>query len=264
MKLAVKNLVSLSKLASLTLLFLVAQSALAAQELKVGFIQGRGNDAQVEEKAFKNAKIEFEVIDKGDYKIDKLLTYDVIAVGVVAYDKNEPLKENFKLVNQYVEAGGYLVTVDFQQDSTWKKEFLPHPLQLLDPDLDDNVGVTLADHNIFKKPNKLTDKHFGGWGQGDFMADGPQEAAKPWVPLVKDKKNKWPLVIWAKAGKGDVVFNSLQILQSLGRTGKKEVAEVLHNFLFWRGPREAVGRVDVRGKLSTTWSKLKRERRDQK
>ena len=32
MKLAVKNLVSLSKLASLTLLFLVAQSALAAQE----------------------------------------------------------------------------------------------------------------------------------------------------------------------------------------------------------------------------------------
>ena len=145
MKIAVKNLVSLSKLASLTLLFLVAQSALAAQELKVGFIQGRGNDAQVEEKAFKNAKIEFEVIDKGDYKIDKLLTYDVIAVGVVAYDKNEPLKENFKLVNQYVEAGGYLVTVDFQQDATWKKEFLPHPLQLLDPDLDDNVKDALGE-----------------------------------------------------------------------------------------------------------------------
>jgi|TARA_B100000586_G_scaffold238514_1_gene190314 Flp pilus assembly protein TadB len=33
-----------------------------------------------------------------------------IAVGVVAYDKNEPLKENFKLVNQHVEAGVYLVT----------------------------------------------------------------------------------------------------------------------------------------------------------
>ena len=61
-----------------------------------------------------------------------------------------------------MEAGGYLVTVDFQQDSTWKKDFLPHPLVLLDPDLDDNVGVTLADHDIFKKPNKLTDKHFGG------------------------------------------------------------------------------------------------------
>ncbi len=239
----------------LIVLFFFVFSAFSAQELKVGFVQGRGNDALVEEQAFKNAKIEFEVLEKGDYKIDTLLKYDVIAVGVVAYDKNEPLKENFKVVNEYVEKGGYLVTVDFQQDSTWNKNFLPHPLVLLDPDLDDNVGVLLADHDIFKKPNALTDKHFGGgWGVGDFMADGPHEAPKPWKPLITDKQNKWPLVVWAKAGKGDVVFNSLQILQSLGRTGKKEVSEVLHNFLFWRGPRV----VDAKGKLATTWSVLKK------
>ena len=239
----------------LIVLFFFVFSAFSAQELKVGFVQGRGNDAQVEEQAFKNAEIEFEVLEKGDYKIDTLLKYDVIAVGVVAYDKNEPLKENFKVVNEYVEKGGYLVTVDFQQDSTWNKNFLPHPLALLDPDLEDNVGVILADHDIFKKPNALTDKHFGGgWGVGDFMADGPHEAPKPWKPLITDKQNKWPLVVWAKAGKGDVVFNSLQILQSLGRTGKKEVSEVLHNFLFWRGPRV----VDAKGKLATTWSVLKK------
>ena len=103
----------------LIVLFFFVFSAFSAQELKVGFVQGRGNDAQVEEQAFKNAEIEFEVLEKGDYKIDTLLKYDVIAVGVVAYDKNEPLKENFKIVNEYVEEGGYLVTVDFQQDSTF-------------------------------------------------------------------------------------------------------------------------------------------------
>ena len=86
------------------------------------------------------------------------------------------------------------------------------------------------------------------------MADGPHEAPKPWLPLVIDKQNKCPLVVWAKAGKGDVVFNSLQILQSLGRANKKEVAEVLHNFLFWRGPRA----VDAQDKLSTTWANQKR------
>ena len=242
----------------LIVLFFFVFSAFSAQELKVGFVQCRCNDALVEEQAFKNAKIEFEVLEKGDYKIDTLLKYDVIAVGVVAYDKNEPLKENFKIVNEYVEEGGYLVTVDFQQDSTWNKNFLPHPLALLDPDLDDNVGVILADHDIFKKPNALTDKHFGGWGGGDFMADGPHEAPNPWKPLITDKQNKWPLVVWAKAGKGDVVFNSLQILQSLGRTGKKEVSEVLHNFLFWRGPRVSGDVVvDAKGKLATTWSVLK-------
>ncbi|NIW10730.1 MAG: hypothetical protein GWN33_09270, partial [Gammaproteobacteria bacterium] len=52
---------------------------------------------------------------------------------------------------------------------------------------------------------------------------------------VTDRQNNWPLVVGAPAGKGYVVFNSLQILQSLGRLGNKEVAEVLQNFLFWRG-----------------------------
>ena len=109
-----------------------------------------------------------------------------------------------------------MVTVDFQQDSTWQKDFLLHPLVLIDPDLEDNVGVTLAGHDIFKKTNKLTDKHFGGgWGIGDLTAP------KPWVLLVVDKQDKRPLVVWAKATKGDVVFDSLQILQSLGRANKK-------------------------------------------
>ena len=99
----------------LIVLFFFVFSAFSAQELKVGFVQGRGNDAQVEEQAFKNAEIEFEVLEKGDYKIDTLLKYDVIAVGVVAYDKNEPLKENFKIVNEYVEKGGILLPLIFNK-----------------------------------------------------------------------------------------------------------------------------------------------------
>ena len=76
MKLLVKDLISVSGFTGLVLLFLATQFTFAAQELKVGFVQGRGNDAAVEEQAFKNAKIEYEVIDKGDYKIDNLLKYD--------------------------------------------------------------------------------------------------------------------------------------------------------------------------------------------
>ena len=55
-------------------------------------------------------------------------------------------------IETYIENGGYLVTVDFQQDSTWNSDFLPHPITLFDPDLEDDVGVVLADHDIFKKP----------------------------------------------------------------------------------------------------------------
>ena len=219
-------------------MFIGTESAFTAQELKVGFIPGRGADAAGEDQAFELAEIEFERIEKGDYILGRLLEFDVIGVGVVAYDQNEDLMANYDVVKEYVQKGGYLVTLDFQQDSSWNQDYLPHPITLLDPDLEDDVGVVLADHEIFKIPNEITEEHFaaGIWGAGDFMADGPQEAGPPWEPLVTDRQNNWPIVVGAPAGKGYVVFNSLQILQSLGNVGNNEVAQVLQNFLFWRGP----------------------------
>ena len=228
----------------------------AAQELKVGYIQGGGDGPALHQQAFDNAEIEFDYIKS--YKIDRLLEFDVIAVGEQAYHTNDDLKANFKVVNDYVEQGGYLVTIDFQQDSTWNKNFLPHPLVLLDPDLGDDVGVILADHDIFKTPNALTEDHFGAgvWGGGgDFMADGPQEVDPPWIPLVTDKLNKWPMVVGAEAGKGYIVFNSLQVIQALANTGNQELVEVMENFLFWRGPLS----VDAQSKLATTWGMLKNQ-----
>ena len=48
MKLLVKSLISVSGFTGYILLFLTTQITFAAQELKVGFIQGQGNDAAVE------------------------------------------------------------------------------------------------------------------------------------------------------------------------------------------------------------------------
>jgi hypothetical protein len=219
--------------------FVTAESAFAAQEIKVGFIPGSGADAALEDQALELAEIEYQKIEKGDYNLDRLMEFDVIGVGVTAYDGNADLRANYDILKVYVENGGYLVTIDFQQDSSWNQNYLPHPITLLDPDLEDDVGVTLADHNIFRTPNEITPEHFGAgiWGAGDFMADGPEAVDPPWEPLVTDLQNNWPIVIGAPAGKGYVVFSSLQILQSLANVGNQEVVEVLQNFLFWRGPR---------------------------
>jgi len=234
-------------------LVLGASLAFAAQELKVGFIGGRGDDAAVEGDAFSNAAIEYEVIGEGDFNLDNLLKFDVIGVGVVAYDQNEGLKANFEAVNEYVEKGGYLVILDFQQDSTWDESFLPHPLTLFDDDLEEDAGVEIIDHPIWNTPYEITEDHFVGWGAGDFMADGPHEADPPWQPLIIS--SNWPVVVGAEAGEGYVVFNSLQVLQALGRTGNEKVAEVLHNLLFWRGPLATC--VHANDKLTATWGTIK-------
>jgi len=249
---------------ALTIVLLVAaESAFSAQEIRVGFIPGRGADAAYENQAFAQAGIEFTRIETVDYRLNRLLEFDVIGVGVVAYDSNPDLKANFNLLKEYVTNGGYLVTLDFQQDSTWNPNYLPIPIALFDDDVDDNVGVILADHNIFKAPNKITEAHFGPgiWGAGDFMADGPHEAKAPWQVLVTARQNQWPLVVGAPAGKGYVVFSALQTLQSVGKTGAQEVVEVLQNLVFWRGPLggrvKAYGPSPADGVLhSDTWANL--------
>ena len=232
-------------------LILVTSSAFAAQELKVGFVGGRGVDAEVEVQAFQSAGIEYEVIVAVDYKLDRLLQFDVIGVGVVAYDQNEDLKANFKVLNEYVNKGGYLVTVDFQQDSTWDKAFLPHPLELLDDDLEEAAGVEIQDHPIWHTPNEITEENFVGWGAGDFMSDGPHEADPPWEVLIISAG--WHIVVGAPAGNGYVVFSSLSTLQALGRTGNEVIADVMENLLCWRGPLA----VDAKGKLAGLWGDIK-------
>ena len=214
-----------------------SESAFSQQELKVGFITGRGTDAAVERQALEAANIEYEEIGPGDYTLARLSEFDVIAVGVVAYDQNEGLKANFSVLNQYVLAGGYLAIIEFQQDSTWNAGFLPLPLQLFDDDLNDDIDVVLADHPIWKIPNEITTDHFaaGVWGAGDFMADAPHSVSGAWEVLLSDTGNNWPLVAGGPAGRGYVVFNSLQTLQSLGRAGNELVGEVLENLLFWKG-----------------------------
>jgi len=222
-----------------------------AQKLKVGFIQGGGVDAPLAEQGFKNAGIEYETIEKDNYVLQWLLKYDVIAIGVVAYDQNEDLKANYKIVNEYVKAGGYLVTADYQQDGTWKEDYLPQPIKLVDDDIPDNTPVKIIDHPIWNTPNKITKEHFQNWGADDFAADVAKEVKGAWKAVLIG--NDFPIVSVTQSASGVVVFSSLQVLQALGRSGNMKIAEVLQNLLFWRGPLS----VSPKDKASTTWAKLK-------
>lgn len=235
----------------LTLFSAFLSSLVFAGRLSVGYIEGGGDDAPFGTKAFELANIPYKIIGKDDYKVETLLEFDVIAIGVVAYDKNQDLIANFRVLHEYVKRGGYIVTADYQQDATWKPEYLPNPITLTDEDLEEGAELEIVDHKIWRNPNKITKEHFVGWGAGDFVADMPSDVKSPWKPVLL--ANKRPIVNVSQAGAGVVVFSSLQTLQSLGRTGNKNVAQVLENLLFWRGPLS----VDQSDKLATSWAKLK-------
>ena len=229
------------------------------QDLNIGFITGRGDDALVEEAAWELVGIEKTNLGAGDFGAANLSTYDVIAIGVVAFDQNQDLKDNFEALKEYAEGGGYLLTIDFQQDSTWVQDYFPHSLVLFDDDLDADGTSEVVDHPIWHTPNTITDDHFAAaaWGAGDYMADGPHEAPGAWEPLLLAGPSSWPVMVGAEAGSGYAVFNSIQVLQSVGRAASEQAIEVMENLLLWRGPRD----VEARGKLATAWAAVKGGRR---
>ena len=70
-------------------LFVGTETAFTAQELRVGFIPGRGDDATVEEQAFELAGIEYETIGTGDYTLGRLLEFDSSRQSAVVEIGNE-------------------------------------------------------------------------------------------------------------------------------------------------------------------------------
>ena len=236
---------------ALLLFLIITDQDFSAQEISVGYIEGGGVDAPLAPQAFDIAKVKYTVITKDDYKLNTLLAFDVIAIGVMAYDQNPDLQGNFRMLKDYVSKGGYLVTLDYQQDSTWKADYFPIPLQLFDDDVEEGGDIEMTDHPIWKIPNIITKEHFVGWGLQDFVADAAHEVKAPAKALLI--AGGWPVVAGMQSGTGYAVFSSLQILQTLARTNNDKIVEVMENFLFWRGPMA----VDVKGKLATTWAKLK-------
>ena len=125
----------------------------------------------------------------------------------------------------YAKSGGYIVTVDFQQDATWKPEYFPYPLQLFDDDVEENVGVEIIDHPIWNNPNKITKENFVGWGALDFAADLAHEVKAPWKSLLNS--NNWPVVMIAGTGSGYAV---LVLYKSLNRWVGRVIRRLLKCF----------------------------------
>ena len=210
-------------------------------------------------------EVKYTIIEKEDHKQDILSKFDVIAIGVVAYDTNEDLKNNFKEILRYVENGGYVFTLDYQQDSTWRPEFTPYPLTLTDSDIkDDPPDVSLVDYPIWKTPNKITLQDFANWSQGgqgaeEFAADGPENVPENnWIVLLKAGSQMWPTVLLAEYGRGAYVFSALELSQVVTeeKKGKEGAIRIIQNFIAYY----EVLNVSAKGKIAFTWGRIKCEK----
>ncbi len=184
---------------------------------KVGYITGSGDKV---DDAIKQMSFEIEEIDERMLGTGELSRFDVIVVGIRAYQVRQDVVANNGRLLEFVKNGGILI-VQYQLPQTYSQQNLPpFPAQMGPRVADENapVNILLPTHPIFNFPNKITSADFEGWVQERNLYNFSTMDAK-YVGLLEshdagEPENKGGLVI-ADIGKGKYIYCSYSLFRQL-------------------------------------------------
>jgi LmbE family N-acetylglucosaminyl deacetylase len=182
--------------------------------VRVGYIMGSG-DAVPE--AIRQMNLSVEMLNENDLTSGDLSRFDVIVVGIRAFQVRADLISNNQRMLEYVRGGGNLI-VQYQRPEY--ESLLPFPAKIGARVVDENAKVTIleANHPIFNFPNKITDKDFENWVQERNLYSLSTLDAN-YKPLLEshdvgEAENKGGLVV-AEIGKGKYVYTSYAFFRQL-------------------------------------------------
>ncbi|MBK8464422.1 MAG: PIG-L family deacetylase [Chloracidobacterium sp.] len=183
---------------------------------KVGYIVGSGDRVP---EAIRQMGIDLEMVSERELASGNLSRFDVIVVGIRAYQVRPDIVANNQRLLDYARDGGTLI-VQYQLPSYAQQNMMPFPAQMGPRVADENATVTILqpEHPIFNFPNKITDADFAGWVQERNLYNfSTMDAA--YTPLLEshdagEAENKGGLVI-AKFGKGNYIYCNYSMFRQL-------------------------------------------------
>lgn len=189
---------------------------LKTAQSKVGYIVGSGDRVP---EAIRQMGFDVETITERELASGNLSRFDVIVVGIRAYQVRPDVVANNQRLIDYARNGGTLI-VQYQLPGFAQQNLMPYPAQMGPRVADENAKVSILqpEHPIFYFPNKITDADFSGWVQERNLYNfSTMDAA--YTPLLEshdagEQENKGGLVI-AKVGKGNWVYCSYSMFRQL-------------------------------------------------
>ncbi|HEX9960921.1 MAG TPA: hypothetical protein VGB00_08315, partial [Pyrinomonadaceae bacterium] len=188
--------------------------ALKTAPVKVGYIMGSG-DAVPD--AIRQMGLTVEMLGENDLASGDLSRFDVIVVGIRAFQVRQDLVSNNRRILEYVRGGGNLI-VQYQRSEY--ENLLPFPAKIGARVADENAPVTILDANapIFNFPNKITGDDFRNWVQERNLYSFTTFDAN-YKPLLEahdagEAENKGGLVV-AEIGKGKYIYTSYAFFRQL-------------------------------------------------
>ncbi len=208
---------------------------LKVSQVKVGYIPGSGDKMP---DALAQMGIGVSIVDERILAAGDLSQFDVIIVGIRAYQVRPDLVANNKRLLGFAHAGGTVI-VQYQLPAYAQQNLTPYPAQQGPRVSDELAKVTILDpaHPIFNSPNKITESDFEGWVQERNLYNFSTMDAKYTGLLeshdINEAENKGGLVV-ADVGKGKYIYCSYSLFRQLP-AGVPGAYRLLANMLNYRG-----------------------------
>lgn len=203
--------------------------------LKIGYLAGSGDRVP---QAIAQMGLNVEMIDERTLASGDLSRFDVLVVGIRAYQVRGDLVAHNKRLLDFASSGGTLI-VQYQLPGYAQQNLAPFPAQQGPRVSDELAKVTILDptHPIFTVPNKITPADFEGWVQERNLYNFSTMDAR-YTGLLEshdtgEAENKGGLVV-ADLGRGKFIFCSYSLFRQLP-AGVPGAYRLLANMLAYRG-----------------------------
>jgi len=162
-----------------------------------------------------------DIFSVEDITTDNLDDYDVVIIGIRAYNIHRDLKLRKDILMDFMSQGGTVIVQYNTNRGLRGDQISPYPLELSrDRITDESATVSFADpeHEVLNTPNKITSLDFKDWVQErglyfpnewDDRFEAPLAMADP-----NEEVTKGALLI-AKHGKGNFIYSGISWFREL-------------------------------------------------
>lgn len=187
-------------------------------EVKIAYIKGSGDEIPSSLRAI---GLNVEELDIKNWNASVLKNYDVLILGIRAFNVNPEMAIINKDIWKFVENGGLVINQYNTNRGLLTNEIAPFDLKLGSGRIseeDAKLKMLVPNHPVFNSPNKISDKDFENWVQerGLYFADSFDEKL---IPLLEGNDTgespKQGSLLVGKYGKGTYVYTGLSFFREL-------------------------------------------------
>jgi hypothetical protein len=191
-----------------------------APGLKVGYVMGVGDKVP---EAIAQLGASVTLLDAATLASGDLSVFDVIVLGVRAYDRRADLRAHNQRLIAYAENGGTVI-VQYQRTEFNEAQYGPYPAKTSDGRVTDETApmeILVPDHPVFNTPNKIDEDTWRGWVQerGTYFLGEKDpryvDVLRSQDPFPNNAGPKTGILVDAPVGKGRWIYTGLGLWRQL-------------------------------------------------